>query len=70
MEKEGSTGLVLEFNIQTNIVTNNVYQFAVRAVNIIGVSALSDPITVRAARAPDAPNAPTRISSTLTSITI
>jgi hypothetical protein len=60
VEKEGSTGLVVQFTIQTNIVTDSVYQFAVKAVNIIGDSSLSDPITIRAAEAPDAPIAPTK----------
>ena len=41
-----------------------------KAVNVLGDSSLSDAITIRAAEEPDAPDAPTKLSSTLTSITI
>lgn len=50
--------------------TNQVYQFAIKAVNVIGSSLLSDPITIRAAEAPAAPAAPEKKSSTLTTIKI
>ena len=47
-----------------------MYQFSVRAVNVIGSSELSDPISLRAAEVPAAPEPPTKLSSTRTSITI
>ena len=47
-----------------------MYQFAVKAVNVVGSSELSEAISIRAAEPPAAPDAPTKLSSTLTSITI
>ena len=41
-----------------------------RAYNTIGDGPLSDPVTFRAASVPDAPLAPTKNSSTTSSITI
>jgi titin len=61
---------VTQYTISTNIITDSVYQFAVKAVNVIGSSDLSSEIAIRAAQAPDAPAAPVKQSSTLTSITI
>ena len=66
----GSTGLVNTYTINSNIATDTVYQFAVKAVNVIGGSGLSAEVAIRAAATPDAPDKPLKNSSELTSITI
>ena len=66
----GSTGLVNTYAVSSNIVTDEVYQFAVKAVNVVGDSDLSSEVVIRAAATPDAPDKPTKNSSALTSITI
>lgn len=75
VEKIGSTGNVLTFEIDSGIITDSVYQISVKAVNVIGGSDLSPAITVRAASVPVAPAAPTKNSvvhadATTTAITI
>lgn len=70
IEKIGSTGVVLTFNINSGVVTDTVYQLAIKATNVIGDGPLSTAITVRAASIPNTPAAPTKQSSTTSSITI
>jgi hypothetical protein len=70
VEKVGSTGVVTTFTLSSGIVTDKVYQIAVRAVNAIGDGPLSSAITIRAASIPDTPSAPTKLSSTTSSISI
>jgi hypothetical protein len=70
VEKVGSTGVVTTFTLSSGIVTDKVYQIAVRAVNAIGDGPLFSAITIRAASIPDTPSAPTKLSSTTSSISI
>jgi len=70
VEKVGSTGVVTTFTLSSGIVTDKVYQIAVRAVNAIGDGPLSSAVTIRAASIPDTPSAPTKLSSTTSSISI
>lgn len=70
VEKVGSTGVVTTFTLSSGLVTNTVYQIAVKAVNVIGDSPLSTAVSIRAAQIPDTPNAPTKLASTTSSISI
>ncbi len=70
VQKVGSTGLVTTYTLNSGVVTDKVYQIAVRAANAIGDGPLSSSISIRAASIPDAPSSPTKLASTTSSISI
>jgi hypothetical protein len=70
VQKISSTGVVTLVTISSGIVTDTVYQIAIKASNLIGDSSLSSVISIRAAQAPDAPAAPSKVTSTTNSITV
>jgi hypothetical protein len=47
-----STGNALTFTTSASLVAGNAYTFLVRAVNLVGASAYSDPVTIIAGTIP------------------
>ena len=58
--KIGDTGAATTTFLHTELTNGQVYAYRVIATNEIGDSLPSDPISLRAAVAPDAPSAPTK----------
>jgi hypothetical protein len=68
--QETDTDVNLLQYTNTDVVPGVVYKFKVLATSAVGDSALSSPITIKAAQKPDAPSMPTLISQSSDSISI
>ncbi len=59
-----------EFILDYGLTPGHVYQFAVKAVNIVGAGNASNPATFIAASLPSQPSAPYKVTTSTSSITI